>query len=442
MRMPTDQGLPAVTGKVWHLLAWNSAHPHAPVTVAASPHYWAQLDVSATVRSLLGDCPCFWRSDELHQTLRNGQLVPLDTGFFAQQLLDLLHAGSCGTSGSSRHRRSSSRDMHRVSSRDRRDDSSRDRGGGGRDRDRDRRAAERLLADVGDWLGSTPHAPVCRRLMHLLPESALLSAFRHTVRQPAGDSRDSGSHAAADAMARRLVFGTHWRRLDDLILAHAMTFRAVHLWRWLHEDSASLQVPLRVHHHARDGPQHPDGNSDNCQVNMFDLAFTPICVHVIQAIKRALRALQDGDALPVLWAVQRHAADLPAAESARLLLAEKLSAHLFLHEGIGNDAASLEHLLQLCSVPFSRLPGYSQHQLLPEPPTHKHKKHKHGHKKSGKKQRRSASVGPAVPVAEDAHAEAAWELLLGTSADQKVVCSVQQLHAVLALQMLLTWLES
>ncbi len=216
----------AFTGEVWHLLAWRSPHPHAPVTVAASPHYWAQLDVPATVRSILRDCPRFWSSHELHQTLRDGQLVRLDSGFFAQELLDLLHASSGSKSGSSRGEDGKSR----------RNDSS-----------RDRRAVERLLADVGDWLGGTPHTPVCRRLMHLLPEPALLSAFRQTVKQSASDNRDGGVHAAADATAVRLVFSTHWRSLDDLLLAHAMTFRVVDLWHWLQEDSASLQVPAPVH---------------------------------------------------------------------------------------------------------------------------------------------------------------------------------------------------
>jgi hypothetical protein len=214
-------GLATSTGEVWDLLAWRSPHPHAPVTVAASPHYWAQLDVPATVRSLLRNCPRFWTSDELHQTLRDGQLVRLDSRVFAQELLDLLPASSGSRSGSSRGN----------DGRDRRNDSS-----------RDWRAAERLLADVGDWLGSTPHAPVCRRLMHLLPEPALLSAFRQTVKQSASDSRNCSSTAAAEATAARLVFGTQWRTLDDLLLACAMAFRAVDLWQWLQEDSTSLQV--------------------------------------------------------------------------------------------------------------------------------------------------------------------------------------------------------
>lgn len=209
---------------MWHLLAWQSKHPHAPVTVAASAQYWAQLDVVETVRSLLRDCPRFWASDEFRETLRNGQLVRLDSGFFAQQLLALLRAGSGSNSNSS----------------------SRHPSGSSRDRDRDRRAAERLLADVRDWIGSTQHAPLCRRLMHLLPELALLSAFGRAAAPPegsdSGGGQPGGSAAAADAAVRRLVFGTRWHSLEELLLAHAMAFRAMELWRWLHEDDECLQV--------------------------------------------------------------------------------------------------------------------------------------------------------------------------------------------------------
>lgn len=208
------------------------------MTVAASPHYWAQLDVAATVRSLLRDCPRFWRSDELYQALRDGQLVLLDSSFFAQELLHLLQAGTGSQSGG---RGASTSSRGDVSS-DRRDGGSSDRHGGSRDKDRDRRAAERLLADLNSWLAGTPHLLVCRRVMHLLPEPALVSAFRQTVMKQARAGSDGRSHAAAEAMARRLVLGTQWHSLDDLLLAHAMTFRAVDLWRWMREDSTYLQV--------------------------------------------------------------------------------------------------------------------------------------------------------------------------------------------------------
>ena len=163
-------------------------------------------------------------------------------------------------------------------------------------------------------------------------------------------------------------------------------------------------------------------------------------VNAMQAAERALRALQDPSALPGLWAVRRHAAALPAAASARLLLAEKLSAHLFLYEDIRSDVASLERLLQLCSMPFCRLPSQPQHQLLPEPERPRHKKGKH--KKSSKKRRRSASAERASPAADAAGAEVAWELSLEADAHLKQSCSVQQLHAVIALQMLLAWHEA
>lgn len=160
----------------------------------------------------------------------------------------------------------------------------------------------------------------------------------------------------------------------------------------------------------------------------------------MQAAEHALRALQDPSTLPGLWAVQRHAADLPAAASARLLLAEKLSAHLFLHEDIKSDAGSLEGLLQLCGIPFHRLPSQPQHQLLPEPEGQKHKKGKH--KKSSKKRRRSASAERAAPAADAAGAQVVWELSLEADAHQKQLCLAQQLHTVIAFQMLLAWQES
>ncbi len=139
--------------------------------------------------------------------------------------------------------------------------------------------------------------------------------------------------------------------------------------------------------------------------------------------------------------MQRHAVDLPEATSTRLLLAEKLSAHLFLHNDIGEDAASLEHLLQLCSISYRQSPHMQQHQLLPEPARQKHKKHNHRHKEGRKKRKRSASVEPTVPAASIPAAAVTWELLLGPDADKKQVCSVQQVHAALALHMLLTWVE-
>jgi hypothetical protein len=137
--------------------------------------------------------------------------------------------------------------------------------------------------------------------------------------------------------------------------------------------------------------------------------------------------------------VQHHAADLSAAASTRLLLAEKLSAQLFLHEDVKSNAAGLERLLQLCGIPFCRLSSQPQHQLLPEPESQTHKKKKH--KKSSKKRRRSVSVERAAPAAGAACVEDVWEVSLEADAHLKQSCSAQQVHAVIALQMLLAWHE-
>lgn len=398
---------------VWHLLAWRSRHPHAPVTVAASPQYWAELDVVETVRALLRGCPRFWASDELHRALRVGDLVRLDAGFFAGQLLALLQRGARHRSGSpdSRQRgRSSGGDGGRDRGSDR--DRGRDRDD---DRDRHRRAADRVLADVSAWVDSSDHTLLCRRLMPLLPEATLMSAFTGLASDAAtagsgagagggdssaqadrrqSDAAAAAGSAAADAVARQLVFGTRWSSLDELLLAHAAAFRAVELWRWLQEDEDCLQVA-----------------------------------------RRALAELQRPDHLPLLWAVCHDARRRPADVAARLLLAEKLSAHLFLHDNVGSDAEKVEHLLRLRGIQFSRLPELSKHLLL-ESPKRKHKQKHKRLKRSHKKRKRSVTPEEWQAGTGEGHADVTWQAHLHGESGKADKCSAQQLHAVIALQML------
>ncbi len=251
---------------VWDLLTWRSKHPHAPVTVAAAPQYFAELDVPRTVGNLLRECPRFWASPELHATMKRGELLRLDAGFFARQLVFVLQqGGGCRGDGSGRHSGGgdggSLRHHHFHSD-----------GGGHSGGSRARQAADRLLADVERFVADTDHPALCRRLMHLLPEPALLRALSRAAahlpaaasqRQPARQRSELGSHgaaaqpsaragadggagghmSAAEAAATRLIFAdTRWRTLDTLLLAHAAAFKAVELWRWLHEDEECLQV--------------------------------------------------------------------------------------------------------------------------------------------------------------------------------------------------------
>ena len=56
---------------MWDLLVWKGAHPQTPVSVAAKPRYFAELDLPATIHNLLEDCPAFWASPEFEQPLQD-----------------------------------------------------------------------------------------------------------------------------------------------------------------------------------------------------------------------------------------------------------------------------------------------------------------------------------------------------------------------------------
>jgi hypothetical protein len=61
---------------------WAGDHSQAPISVAARPHYWAELAVLPTVKRFLAECPDFWDSPELLETLQGGDLLAIDQEFF------------------------------------------------------------------------------------------------------------------------------------------------------------------------------------------------------------------------------------------------------------------------------------------------------------------------------------------------------------------------
>lgn len=159
-----------------------------------------------------------------------------------------------------------------------------------------------------------------------------------------------------------------------------------------------------------------------------------ICM--LQAARSALAELQRPDHLPSLWAVCHDARKRPSDVAARLLLAEKLSVHLFLHDNVGSDAEKVEHLLGLCGIRFSRLSGLSKH-LLVESPKQK-RKHKHS-KRSHKKRKRSVSPEEWRAGAVEGLANVTWQAYSHGESGKADKCSAQQLHAVIALHMLACW---
>lgn len=115
---------------MWHLLVWVGRHPQAPVTVAAKPHYFCELNVPATIDNLLEHCPGFWTSPEFEKCVTSGDVLALDPEHFLNVLLSLLHKS-------------------------------------GRARDRARRHARAFL-------DSLPWDHACRTLLHAMDEAQLL----------------------------------------------------------------------------------------------------------------------------------------------------------------------------------------------------------------------------------------------------------------------------
>ncbi|GLI62123.1 hypothetical protein VaNZ11_004658 [Volvox africanus] len=82
--------------EVWDLLQWEGKHPQAPVAVAAKTHYFCELALLPTVRSLLRHHPQFWASEQWRECCRDGAVLELDRRHFCEVLLkDLPSSDNC-----------------------------------------------------------------------------------------------------------------------------------------------------------------------------------------------------------------------------------------------------------------------------------------------------------------------------------------------------------
>ncbi|GIL51027.1 hypothetical protein Vafri_6992 [Volvox africanus] len=82
--------------EVWDLLQWEGKHPQAPVAVAAKTHYFCELALLPTVRSLLRHHPQFWASEQWQECCRDGAVLELDRRHFCEVLLkDLPSSDNC-----------------------------------------------------------------------------------------------------------------------------------------------------------------------------------------------------------------------------------------------------------------------------------------------------------------------------------------------------------
>lgn len=77
--------------RCWEELEWKGKHGQSPAVVATKPHYFRDLDVLETVENFLEYVPDFWSSDELANSIKDGEILQIDEEYFVDQFLYLMY---------------------------------------------------------------------------------------------------------------------------------------------------------------------------------------------------------------------------------------------------------------------------------------------------------------------------------------------------------------
>ncbi|XP_048233152.1 uncharacterized protein LOC107261680 isoform X2 [Ricinus communis] len=75
----------------WEELQWKGKHGQSPAVVATKPHYFLDLDVQKTVENFLENVPEFWSSSEFAESLRDGDILFVDTKYFVEFFVGLMY---------------------------------------------------------------------------------------------------------------------------------------------------------------------------------------------------------------------------------------------------------------------------------------------------------------------------------------------------------------
>jgi hypothetical protein len=175
----------------WSLLRWGGRHAQAPAAVAARPHYFCELDVPATVASLLRSCPGFWRSREMEESVAGGELLGIDPGYWEEIL------------GGWLEERSGRSDM--------------------------------LFDVVCDFLEGAAWARLCQRLLPWLPAEELLR-FAGGIVEEAEVDCGMPEPSTWVQPAAWLAFNIEWPDLDSLLMVAACACSSVQLMRFIEEE--------------------------------------------------------------------------------------------------------------------------------------------------------------------------------------------------------------
>uniref|UniRef100_A0A0D9V901 Uncharacterized protein n=1 Tax=Leersia perrieri TaxID=77586 RepID=A0A0D9V901_9ORYZ len=74
----------------WEELEWKGKHGQSPAVVATKPHYFRDLDILQTVENFLEYVPDFWSSEELADSIKDGDILQIDTEYFVDQYVHLM----------------------------------------------------------------------------------------------------------------------------------------------------------------------------------------------------------------------------------------------------------------------------------------------------------------------------------------------------------------
>ncbi|XP_031273346.1 uncharacterized protein LOC116131813 [Pistacia vera] len=75
----------------WEELEWKGKHGQSPAMVATKPHYFLDLDVQRTVENFLENVPEFWSSNEFAESVKDGEILYIDTKFFIELFINLMY---------------------------------------------------------------------------------------------------------------------------------------------------------------------------------------------------------------------------------------------------------------------------------------------------------------------------------------------------------------
>lgn len=177
----------------WEELEWKGKRGQSPAMVATKPHYFLDLDVLKTVENFLEYVPEFWLSSEFADSLRDGEILAIDSDFFVQLFLDLMY----------------NEDVKNV------------------------------WEVVDEFLMEEPFATLCRHLLIILEEQEF-PIFLDLICKYLGPSIDPREHGNPSQLLEIILIKCSQSDsfFDDLLLLNAVTNQPRQFLRLIHEEGS------------------------------------------------------------------------------------------------------------------------------------------------------------------------------------------------------------